>query len=109
MYWWSPTALVARYDLVNLPLPERTPDCVAEIEAGGLARCDYPVDRLIKLGAPDLGVDVPEVHDFLAAFRLTTEEQLDLIDQVDNGGRSVDAAAAGWIDANSARWEPWLG
>lgn len=109
LYWWSPTALVARYDLVNLPLPERTPGCVAEAESGGPIRCDYPVDRLVKLGAPDLATDVPDVHRFLSALRLTTEEQLVLIGQVDGGGRTVDGAAAAWIEANPARWEPWFG
>jgi glycine betaine/proline transport system substrate-binding protein len=109
LYWWSPTALVARYDLVNLPLPERTPDCVAEIEAGSPARCDYPVDRLLKIGAPDLAATAPEVHAFLSSLRLTIDDQLELIDQIDNGGRDVDAAAADWIAANAARWEAWFG
>ena len=29
MYWWTPTAAVGKYDLVNVLLPESTPECEA--------------------------------------------------------------------------------
>jgi len=107
LYWWTPTAEVAKFDLVNLALPPRTAACQAEIDAGDPQRCDYPEDRLFKVGSPELAA-APELHRFFSAFSLTTEDQLDLIDQVENRGRSVDEVAAGWIADHEQRWSAWL-
>ena len=106
--WWTPTALVAGNDLVNVSLPARTDDCLAEIEAGGPARCDYPIDRLIKVGSPDLAAKAPEVERFLRAFELTTDDQLGLLDQVENQERPIGEAVEAWVQANRDRWEAWL-
>ncbi|MEL7210980.1 MAG: glycine betaine ABC transporter substrate-binding protein, partial [Actinomycetota bacterium] len=40
LYWWTPTAAVARFDLVNVALPERTDDCgTPEAAAAGQVDC----------------------------------------------------------------------
>lgn len=108
VYWWSPTAQISRFDLVSVELPARTPECVAEIEAGGPQRCDYPIDRLLKIGSPELVETAPDVHRFLGDFSLTTEDQLLMIDRVENRGESLELVASDWISANEALWEPWL-
>lgn len=108
LYWWRPTALADRFDLVSVALPSRTDDCVAEFEAGGPLRCDYAVDVLFKLGSPGLSTKAPEVERFLRAMRLTTDQQEAMIGQVDNGDRAVGEVADAWIEANRDTWEPWL-
>jgi glycine betaine/proline transport system substrate-binding protein len=108
VYWWTPTALVARYDLVDIALPPRTDACAEALEAGEAVPCGYPVDRLVKLGSPDLATKAPEVEAFLRAFTLTTEDQLGIIDQVENGGLAIDQAADRWVAANTSRWAAWL-
>ena len=46
MYWWTPTAAVAKYDLVQVELPEYTDECyagdVSEVD------CAYPSDVLVR-------------------------------------------------------------
>lgn len=108
LYWWTPTAEITRFDLVEVELPERTADCVAAIDAGEPQRCDYPADQLLKIVWPGLETTAPDLHSFLTSFELTTNDQLLMIDQVENGGRSVEAVAADWIAGNSDRWENWL-
>lgn len=108
LYWWTPTALVARFDLVNVALPERTDQCVEAQRRGELTSCDYPVDRLFKLGSAQLEAETPDLHQFLQAFTITTDQQLELIDLVENQGWTVADAAARWIDQNQSIWEGWL-
>ena len=108
LFWWTPTAEVVKFDLVNVALPERTAACEDDIDAGEPQRCDYPTDRLQKLGSPALSDEAPEVHRFLERFSLTTEDQLQMIDAVENAGRTVDDVAAEWIANNQDRWEGWL-
>lgn len=108
LYWWRPTALVERYGLVEVALPPRTDDCVADIEAEVAFACAYPVDRLAKLASPTLADEAPEVERFLRAFRLTTDQQEAMIGQVDNDGIPIGAVADAWIEANGDTWESWF-
>jgi glycine betaine/proline transport system substrate-binding protein len=108
LFWWTPTAEVTRFDLVNVELPPRTVVCEEEIEAGRPQSCDYPVDRLQKFGSPLLQTDAPDVHRFLQNFSLTTNDHLMMLDQVENDGRSISDVAGGWVADNQDRWEAWL-
>ncbi len=109
LFWWTPTAEAAQYDLVNVALPERTAECEADMADGEPQRCDYPSDELVKIGSPDLSSRAADVHSFLSAFTLTIDDQLAMIDQVDNQDMSVDEVAAQWIAENEDRWQDWLG
>ncbi len=109
LFWWTPTAEITRFDLVEVALPPRTTACEAEIEAGQPQSCDYHPDHLFKAGSPLLAEKAPDVRQFLANFTLTTEEQLDLIDRVENDGRTVAAVAEEWVTNNSSKWTDWLG
>lgn len=108
LYWWRPTALVDRYDLVEVALPARTDGCVADIEAEVAFACAYPVDQLAKLASPALADEAPEIERFLRAFRLTTDQQEAMIGQVDNDGTPLIEVADAWIEANGDTWEAWF-
>lgn len=108
LYWWTPTAEITRFDLVEVALPERDRACEADIAAGGPQRCDYPSERLLKVGWPELASTAPDLHRFLMDFELTTADQLRMIDRVENQGEAVAVVAADWIAANADRWEAWL-
>ena len=105
LYWWTPTAEIMRFDLVEVALPPRDRACEADLAAGEPQRCDYPAQGLVKTGWPGLAEEAPDLDRFLRRFALTTDDQLALIDEVDNQGRPVDQAAAGWVDRNADRWD----
>lgn len=109
LYWWTPTAAVATFDLVNVVLPEHTEECAASVQDrdGGID-CDYPTDQLFKVASLDLAVKAPEVSAFLSRFTLTTDDQLGMLVAVEGGGETISGAAAQWIDVNEERWRTWL-
>ena len=110
LYWWTPTAAVAAYDLVNVALPPPSEACLAEAAAGGSGvDCDYPEDELFKAASPTLAAEAPEVEAFLRAFQLTTDDQAEMLAAVELDGLSVDEVARAWIEANEDTWRPWLG
>ena len=110
LYWWTPTAAVARYDLVNVELPARTEECAAAETSGvGAVDCDYQEDVLFKVSSIELATKAPDVLDFLRSFTLSQQDQLDLLVAVEIDGVSVADAAATWIEANEGTWRPWLG
>ena len=106
MYWWTPTAAVAKYNLKNVALPEYSAECYADLAA---VDCDYPEDVLIKAASGGLAEKDPAVLAFLEKFTISTEDQLGMLPAVEIDKREVSDVAKEWIDANEAIWSTWLG
>ena len=105
MYWWTPTAAVAKYNLVNVPLPEYSQDCYAD---PAQIDCDYPEDVLIKLASAGLEEKAPDVFEFLSNFTITTEDQLSMLPAAEIDGEDIEVVAKEWIDAHQDVWQAWL-
>ncbi len=105
MYWWTPTAAVAAYDLVNVLLPEYNEDCYADPAA---IDCDYPEDVLTKYASAQLAEKAPNVQSFLEKFTITTEDQLGMLPAVEIDGEEAADVAAQWIADNEDVWSAWL-
>lgn len=105
MYWWTPTAAVAQYDLVNVLLPEYNEECYADPAA---IDCDYPEDILTKFASGQLAEKAPNVQSFLEKFTITTEDQLGLLPAVELEGEDAADVAAQWIADNEDVWSAWL-
>ena len=106
MYWWTPTAAVAKYNLVNVALPEHSPECYADPAA---IDCDYPEDVLIKAASAQLQEKAPDVWAFLENFTITTEDQLSMLPAVEIDGEDAADVAARWISEHEDVWSAWLG
>ncbi|CAN5864781.1 ABC transporter substrate-binding protein [soil metagenome] len=105
MYWWTPTAAVATYDLVNIPLPDYSDECYADPAA---IDCDYPEDVLFKAASAALADKDPSVYSFLQNFALSTEDQLSMLPGVEVDGLDPSEVAAQWIEDNESVWRAWL-
>lgn len=109
MYWWTPTAAVSAYDLVNVTLPEYNEECGASAAAGdGGVDCDYPEDVLFKAASGMLEEKDANVFAFLDAFTMTTEDQLGMLPAVEIDGEDPADVAAEWVSANEDVWSAWL-
>jgi glycine betaine/proline transport system substrate-binding protein len=110
MYWWTPQWANAKYDLVEVELPEFTDEC-AEIalndpDAIGY-NCDYADDVLYKAFSADLEMKDPAAFQFLSSFQWTEEDQNSVALAIQEGAEPQEAAQA-WIDANEDVWQAWL-
>lgn len=109
MYWWTPTAAVAKYDLVKVELPAYNEECGAMMASGDPGvNCDYPEDVLEKFASGGLEEKAPDVYAFLQNFTITTEDQLAMLPPAEIDQRPVDEVAAEWIAANESVWSAWL-
>ena len=109
MYWWTPTAAVAKYDLVNVLLPPWNEECGASAAAGdGGVDCDYPEDVLFKAASGLLEEKDADVFAFLQAFTITTEDQLSMLPPVEIDGLDPAEVAATWVAENESVWSAWL-
>lgn len=105
MYWWTPTAAVAKYDLVNVLLPPYSDECY---EDPATIDCDYPEDVLFKAASAALEDKDPDVWTFLNNFTITTEDQLEMLPGVEIDGRDAADVAAEWVENNASVWQAWL-
>lgn len=105
MYWWTPTAAVAKYDLVNVLLPEYNDECYADV---AMIDCDYPEDVIIKAASAELADKAPEVYAFLEAFTITNDDQLEMLPAVEIDGEDPADVAAEWIANHADVWQAWL-
>lgn len=105
MYWWTPTAAVAKYDLVNVLLPEYSEECY---EDPATIDCDYPEDVLFKAASAELETKDAAVWQFLNNFTITTDDQLSMLPPVEIDGREPADVAAEWVANNEDVWSAWL-
>ena len=109
MYWWTPTAAVGKFDLVNVQLPEFTPECGASGAAEDAdVKCDYPEDPIFKAVSAGLEEKAPDVFAFLQAFTITNAEQLEMLPPAEIDGEDVEDVAADWIAAHEDAWSAWI-
>lgn len=109
MYWWTPTAAVAKYDLVNVELPAYTDECGASAAASdGGVDCDYPEDVIIKAASAGLQEKDADVYTFLKNFTMTNDDQLEMLPAFEIDGDEPDVVAAAWVAAHEDEWKTWL-
>jgi glycine betaine/proline transport system substrate-binding protein len=110
MYWWTPQWANAKYDLVEVKLPEFTDECadiaLNDPEAVGY-NCDYADDVLYKAFSAQLEEKDPAAFEFLSNFGWTEEDQNSVALQIQEGAEAEEAAQA-WIDAHQDVWQAWL-
>jgi glycine betaine/proline transport system substrate-binding protein len=105
MYWWVPTAAAAKYNLVQVELPEYTEECYADPEE---VDCAYPEDVLIKIGSSRLADKDPAVQAFLERFSLTNDDQSGMLPAVEIDGEPAADIAAQWVEDNEDVWSAWF-
>jgi glycine betaine/proline transport system substrate-binding protein len=109
MYWWTPTAAVGKFDLVNVALPEFTPECGASGAAADEdVACDYPEDPIFKAVSAGLAEKAPDVLAFLEAFTITNADQLEMLPSAEIDGDDPEDVAAEWIAAHGDDWAAWI-
>lgn len=107
--WWSPDAVVAKYNLTAVKLPPVTDACLESLVNGdGLYNCSYPPNILNKYGSPKLRKLYPKVFAFVELFMLTNHDQLSMLENVVVGGVSIERVASDWVKRNSLTWKEWI-
>ena len=106
-YFWTPHSAFAKYDLVQVELPEYSDECYAKADSGGVD-CAYPADELFKIVSAKLKDEAPDADKLLRNFNYTTEDQISMIAAVELDGKSPEEAAKAWVAENEATWKAWL-
>jgi glycine betaine/proline transport system substrate-binding protein len=110
LQFWQPHWMPPNTKLTEIKLPDITPACDASRVAGdGGYACDYPVDILYKAANAKLESKNKAAFDFLKKFSLTSDQQNEVAQKMENEGKAADVAAKEWVDANPDVVNSWLG
>ena len=107
-YLWTPHTAFAKYQLVEVKLPEYTQQCEDKATAGNGRDCGYPPDVLLKVLSASLSDYAPEAYRFLKNFKYTSEDQIMMLGLVDIQGKTIEEAAHIWVDQNENIWRAWI-
>lgn len=102
-YYWSPTAVTAKYDLILLEEPEFDEKVWEETRA-----TEFPPNDVVIAVHKDLPEQAEDVIQFLSKYETSsalTEEALKYIEEND---ASADEAAIWWMKEHEEVWTNWL-
>jgi glycine betaine/proline transport system substrate-binding protein len=105
MVMWAPHWSHAKYDMIEVQLPQWTEECYP---SGERFDCGWPADDVAKLAWPGLKDDFPKAYEFLKNFNITNAQQNGMVLAVTDGGKDYAEAAQDWLDANEDIWSAWI-
>lgn len=98
MMFWAPHFILAEVEVGWIEMPP----CIDQSNE----HCIMPPD-VNKVVWSGFAEKWPAGHEVLKAFRLSTEDQQQMMLAIEQG-QSLEAVADGWIAANEAVWRPWV-
>ncbi len=107
--FWKPHWKQLEVPLVEVKLPDVTPECLASAKAAdGNYACDYAPDNLYKAASAKLKDKNPDAWALLSNLKLTTEQQSEVAGWIDRDKMSPAAAAARFVTAHADVVAGWL-
>jgi glycine betaine/proline transport system substrate-binding protein len=110
-YWYTPQYLNQQYELAEVKLPERTPDCKDDAKAKGDVnqyKCAYDVTIINKLFSKKFAEGGSPAYDALAKMKLTNEDQEAVAKAIAGDKKDPEVAAKEWVDANQDKVDAWV-
>jgi glycine betaine/proline transport system substrate-binding protein len=110
-YWYTPQYLNQEYELAEVQLPERTPDCKDDAKSGGdleQYKCAYDVTIINKLFSKKFAESGSPAYDVLAKMKLTNADQEAVAKAIAGDKKDPEVAAEEWVTANEATVQEWL-
>jgi glycine betaine/proline transport system substrate-binding protein len=110
-YWYTPQYLNQEYDLAEVELPPRTPNCKDDAKAGGDVaqyKCAYDVTIINKLFSKEFAESGSPAYEVLKNMKLTNEDQEAVAKAIAGDKKDPEEAAKEWVDANSDTVQGWL-
>jgi glycine betaine/proline transport system substrate-binding protein len=110
-YWYTPQYLNQQYELAEVELPKRTPNCKDDAKAGGNPqqyKCAYDITIINKLFSKKFAESGSPAYDVLTKMKLTNEDQEAVAKAIAGDKKDPEEAATEWVEANQDKVQEWL-
>jgi len=102
-YYWSPTAVTAKYDLVLLEEDPYDQEVWEETKA-----TEFPPNDVVVAVHKDLPEQAPEVVEFLENYETSNALTEEMLEYLDDNDASADETAIWWMKENEDIWTAWV-
>lgn len=102
-YYWSPTAVTAKYDLVLLEEDPYDEEVWAETRA-----TEFPPNDVTVAVHKDLPDQAPDVVEFLSNYETSNALTEEMLKYLDDNDASADDTAIWWMKENEDIWTAWV-
>ena len=110
--FWEPHWLFAVVDLTNVKLPPYEDGChddpAVGVNPNATWDCDWARGYIKKMAWTGLKDKWPAAHALLSAYTLTNDDQIPMMNAIDQEGNKLEDVVSAWVDANEAKWKPWV-
>lgn len=102
-YYWSPTAITAKYDLTLLEEPEFDLDTWNETKG-----TEFPPNDVVVAVHKDMPDQAPEVVEFLKHYETSSELTEEALAYMEDNDASAEEAAEWWMKEHEDLWTTWV-
>lgn len=102
-YYWSPTAITAKYDLVLLEEPAYDEKVWKETRM-----TKFPPNDVVTAVHKDLPEQAPEAVEFLKKYETSSALTEEALQYMEDEGASAEEAAIWWMKENEEVWTKWI-
>lgn len=102
-YYWSPTAVTAKYDLVLLEEDPYDQEVWEETR-----KTEFPPNDVTVAVHKDMPDQAPEVVEFLKNYETSNALTEDMLKYLDDNDASADETAVWWMKENEDIWTDWV-
>ena len=111
-YYWGPTWVLGKFDMVMLEEPEYTDECwdhlMNNLDDPEMA-CAYPPSVVNIMANAEFAENVPAaVTDFLTSYETTSQQVSDLLSYMQENGSMPSEAAMRFLETETDTWTSWV-
>lgn len=110
-YYWGPTAVIGKYNLVRLDMPEYNPEkftCLTDKNCENPQLSGWKPGEVAVAVVTELREKAPNVAEFLSKLQLPNETVNSLLAWGDDNSASPEEVAARFFDKHPDVWTAWV-
>jgi glycine betaine/proline transport system substrate-binding protein len=110
-YYWTPTAILGKFDMVKLEMPEYTEDghrCNMNPECASPVPGAYPAASIQKTIPTSLQANAPEMATFFSRINIPTSDVSVLLAWADEEGAEPEQVADYFLANYESLWTEWV-
>jgi glycine betaine/proline transport system substrate-binding protein len=110
-YYWGPTAVIGKYNLVRLDIPAHDPEkflCLTDTNCANPQVSDWPVGEVVVAVVSDLKDNSPAVADYLSKMQVPNDDMSAVLAWADGEKASSEETATYFFENYEGIWSAWV-
>ncbi len=110
--FWQPHWALSKYKTEWVDLPKAEDACFSDPKWGvnpdDVNDCDFAPARVFKVVWSGFEKKWPAAHVILKNVSIPTEDQQNMMAEIDQDGGKLEKVIETWMASNEAKWKPWI-